>query len=213
MKTTEKYSLLSFALGGAAAFGAWWLWPHAQWWVYLIIVLIVAGAFYTNFVKIAADEALVDGASSTSSKRKTSKQNKSVFGSSSSIETVEELLLHISDLGDGSPASSAQKAAVARLGLGEPPADILSDHADAILSAKTYAQAVADKVTKDYHVGREVSQRLIGFIIADRPLLERVMKWNERSFSRGGGDSVSPKKDEYWQRAFEEAKRIASDLS
>ena len=210
MKKKDIGAFLALTVAGAVTYGTWRIFPNAHWAIYIVVALLVAGLVSLKFTELFGDDDATNEAGASRDKgNKVSAAKGVVF----SLETLEELLLHIDDMGGGAAASPAQRAAVERLGFGGSPKEVSSEQASAILSANAYAKAVSDKVTKDYHVGKEVSQRLIGFIVADRPVLERVIKWNERSFARGGGDKVSPKNDEFWNKVLQEGKKIASELS
>jgi hypothetical protein len=126
-----------------------------------------------------------------------------------SIARVLNLLILAKPAGAGL-ASERQRTAVERLAMGIPPPDMSSDQASTILSAVSYARGVSNQIGRSINPEqtRLLEAKLVEFIASDPKLVERVTAWNKRSFARGGGDVASPKRDEHWDKVFEEARRL-----
>ena len=123
-----------------------------------------------------------------------------------------DLLRHVEDLADDGPCTERQKAALVDLGLGEPPS-LSKKQASAFLSARSFAEGVIYRrigAINGYPGEREIEAALVSFIVATRPIRDRAIKWNQRSFARGGSSSgiPSPKRDEHFDRVDEELERL-----
>lgn len=60
MKTTEKISLITGAVGIAAGFGTAYLLPEAHWGVYVVAGLLVGGGLYGGITQEIAKDRIVD---------------------------------------------------------------------------------------------------------------------------------------------------------
>lgn len=206
MKQSEKYAVASVSIGIAASLGFYLLWSKAHWAVYPILAFIVAALMHRELLKQAASRAIADD--TQDDRKKSGSRKRSATPHDWTLETLRGSLNDLS----GGKASKAQLGALERLGMGEAPATMTADQAGAILSARAYGAAVADSALKDAGKARAILPALIAFIINDHALRDRVIRWNERSFARGGGDKVTPKKDEYWKQVFAEAERLGNRL-
>lgn len=59
-KKSEQLSIIAFAIAAAVTTGLYWFLPSLPWWAYLLVFLISIGAGYSQLLKDAANESIVD---------------------------------------------------------------------------------------------------------------------------------------------------------
>lgn len=61
MRESEKLGLLTLAIGAAAGGAFWWWWPGLHWGWYVGLGFVVFSSFYSTWLKVLSQEALLDG--------------------------------------------------------------------------------------------------------------------------------------------------------
>jgi hypothetical protein len=190
----------------AFAVGAFMLWPHASRYIASTSIEARLG----KFAEASCTRSL-ERADRLTIRNEHPQPNPLSSREQIELPTLSDLILALNDFShEDGPATENQRAAVERLGLGEPPIDLSFEQAHALLSARNYVRGVLYRVGQslDRENWHQFETHLVAFVAKNPPLLTRAIAWSDRSFARGRGEIPTPKRDEYWDAVVIEAKRL-----